>query len=213
MGKDKNAPKRSLSGYMLFCNNIRAKMQRANPEASMLDMAKLMGAKWGTMSDSQKKPFNAKAAKAKQAYNKKMDKYKQTAQYKEFQAKNNVGALVKKVCKQFGIDCKKRNPTKFVNDPNAPSRAASGFFLFGASVRPALLKKFKGQPVSVVAKAIGEQWKSISDAEKAKWNKKAQTGKKAVEAKRKKYQKTTSFKNYEAAKKEFNILRKKAMKA
>merc|ERR1712198_410768 len=110
----------------------------------------------------------------------------------------------------MGIVCKKRNPTQFPSDPNAPKRAPSAFFLFGASVRPALQKKLKGKPVSAVAKAIGEQWKKISDSEKAKFEKKATAAKKAVEASRKKYEKTTSFKNYQAAKKEF-LKQKKAL--
>jgi hypothetical protein len=121
--------------------------------------------------------------------------------------------LIKKVCKKFNIACKKRNPTQFPNDPSAPSRAASAYFLFGDSVRPALMKKMKGQPISAVAKAIGEQWKSISATEKAKFDKKAAAQKKAVEAERKKYEKTTAFKNYQAAKKEYNKMKKKAMKA
>jgi len=210
MGKDPNAPKRPLSAYFLYMADIRAKTVKENPQASMTQMSGIIAGKWKKLSDSQKKPYEAKAAKAKAAYQKKMEKYKNSAAYKKFQDSNQVPTLVKNICKKFNIVCKKRNPTQFPSDPNAPKRAPSAFFLFGASVRPALQKKLKGKPVSAVAKAIGEQWSKISDSEKAKFEKKATVAKKGVEASRKKYEKTTSFKNYQAAKKEF-LKQKKAL--
>merc|ERR1739838_939155 len=78
---------------------------------------------------------------------------------------------------------------------------------------PALLKKHKGEKVSVVAKIIGEQWKDVSDAEKSKFQKKADKLKAQVAAEQKKYAKTTSAKNYAAARKEFAKEKKAAMKA
>eukprot|EP00492_Amphilonche_elongata_P005214 TRINITY_DN66_c0_g1_i5.p1 TRINITY_DN66_c0_g1~~TRINITY_DN66_c0_g1_i5.p1 ORF type:complete len:90 (+),score=26.94 TRINITY_DN66_c0_g1_i5:56-325(+) len=87
---------------MLFCKENRAKTIRENPKASMTELSKIMGAKWGKMTDAQKKPFNAKYAKAKAVYDKKFAKYKTSAQYKKFQEANNVGGLIKKVCKKFG---------------------------------------------------------------------------------------------------------------
>eukprot|EP00492_Amphilonche_elongata_P005210 TRINITY_DN66_c0_g1_i12.p1 TRINITY_DN66_c0_g1~~TRINITY_DN66_c0_g1_i12.p1 ORF type:complete len:141 (+),score=51.20 TRINITY_DN66_c0_g1_i12:56-478(+) len=137
------------------------------------------GAKWKKMTDAQKKPFNAKYAKAKAVYDKKFAKYKTSAQYKKFQEANNVGGLIKKVCKKFGIANKKRNPTTFPSDPNAPKKATSAYFFFAASVRPGIQKKLAGKPVSEVAKVIAEQWKKIGSAEKAKFEKKSASDKKA----------------------------------
>lgn len=202
-----------LKGYFLFLQEIRAKTQRAHKNASMVELGSIMAAEWSALTDAQKKPYNAKAAKAKGGYAKKLEAYKKTDAYKQFKSKSDVGGLVKKICKKYNIDCKKRNPTSFPADPSAPKRATSGFFLYSGSVRPALFKKNKGKPASVVAKKIGEQWKSLSDAEKSKFNKKADKMKAEVAAKQKKYAKTTSAKNYEAARKEFAKDKKAAMKA
>jgi len=212
MVKDPNAPKRPATGFILFCNDIRAKVQRENPDLAMTQMSSIMGGKWKELSESQQNSWKAKAAKAKAAYDKKMEKYKKTDDYKKFKEAQNVGGLIKKVCKQFNIECKKRNPTQFPSDPSAPKKAASPFFLFSSSVRPSLLKKFKGKPMSEVAKQIGEQWKKCSETEKAKFQKKADNEKKAVLAKKKKYEKTTSFKNYLSARKEYTKLKNAAMK-
>lgn len=213
MVKDKNAPKRPLSGYFLFTAEIRAKTQKANKNASMTELSGIMAKQWKELSDAQKKPYQAKAAKAKAVYQKKMEAYKKTDSYKNHQAKSNVKGLIKKICKKYNIDCKKRNPTKFPADPSAPKRAPSGFFLFGASVRPALQKKLAGKPVSEVAKKIGEQWKNLSETEQSKFQKKAEKLKAGVAAEQKKYAKTTSAKNYAAARKEFAKERKAALKA
>merc|ERR1719204_2585738 len=109
-----------------------------------------------------------------------MEKYKKSADYQAFKNSNKVPDLVKSICKKFKIDCKKRNPTTFPVDPNAPKRAASAYFLFGASVREGIQKKLKGQPVSEVAKAIAQQWKKISDSDKASLKRKRQLQRKQV---------------------------------
>jgi len=213
MVKDPNAPKRPATGYILFCNSVRAKVSRDNSDLVMTQLSGIMGGMWKELSESQQNSWKGKASKAKAAYDKKMAKYKTTSDYTKFQAAKNVGGLIKKVCKQFNIDCKKRNPTQFPSDPSAPKRAPSAFFVFAATVRPALLKKLNGKPVSELAKQIGEQWKECSDTQKAKCQKKADSEKKAVLAKKKKYEKTTSFKNYVSAKKEYTKQKNKAMKA
>merc|ERR1719295_1527239 len=115
---------------MLFCADIRAKTIRENPDASMTELSKILGAKWKELSDAQKKPFNAKYAKAKAVYDKKFAKYKASASYKEFKEGNNVQDLIKKVCKKFNIVCKKRKPTSFPSDPNAPKKSNFCLFLF-----------------------------------------------------------------------------------
>merc|ERR1719354_794778 len=205
----------------------------------MTELSGIMAKQWKELSDAQKKPYQAKAAKAKAVYQnngknclmlkrnrtklrqqkpkpcirRKWKHTKKTDSYKNHQAKSNVKGLIKKICKKYNIDCKKRNPTKFPADPSAPKRAPSGFFLFGASVRPALQKKLAGKPVSEVAKKIGEQWKNLSETEQSKFQKKAEKLKAGVAAEQKKYAKTTSAKNYAAARKEFAKERKAALKA
>lgn len=205
--KDPNAPKRPLSGYMLFCNDNRTKFQKANPDASMTGLSKILGGAWGKLSDAAKKPYQARATKAKKVYEDKMAKYKKTDNYAKFKAKNDVGGIIKKVCKSFNIACKKRNPTSFPQDPNAPKRAPSAYFLFANSVRDKVQKKYSGEPASVVMKEIGQMWKKCSDT--AKFEKMAEKEKKKAAEKKKKYEKTSSYKNYQAAVKEYQKLKKK----
>lgn len=66
--KDPDAPKRPLSAYMFFSQDQRATVKEDNPDATFGDLGKLLGAKWKEMSDSEKKPYTAKAEADKVRY-------------------------------------------------------------------------------------------------------------------------------------------------
>ena len=54
-------PKRGLSAYMYYTADVRAKFKEENPDAKLGDLAKLMGAKWKTLSAEDKAPYEEKA--------------------------------------------------------------------------------------------------------------------------------------------------------
>ncbi|KAI8969286.1 high mobility group box domain-containing protein, partial [Mycotypha africana] len=66
--KDPNAPKRGLSAYMFFSQEKRAEVKADNPDASFGQIGKLLGEKWKSMSDEDKKPYVAKAEADKKRY-------------------------------------------------------------------------------------------------------------------------------------------------
>uniref|UniRef100_A0A673VG25 HMG box domain-containing protein n=1 Tax=Suricata suricatta TaxID=37032 RepID=A0A673VG25_SURSU len=68
--KDPNAPKRPPSGFFLFCSEFRPKIKSTNPGISIGDVAKKLGEMWNNLSDSEKQPYNNKAAKLKEKYEK-----------------------------------------------------------------------------------------------------------------------------------------------
>ncbi|KAK2118087.1 high mobility group box 3, partial [Saguinus oedipus] len=68
--KDPNAPKRPLSGFFLFCSEIRPKIKSTNPGISIGDVAKKLGEMWNNLNDSEKQPYITKVAKLKDKYEK-----------------------------------------------------------------------------------------------------------------------------------------------
>eukprot|EP00613_Pedinella_sp_CCMP2098_P071977 CAMPEP_0171913252 /NCGR_PEP_ID=MMETSP0993-20121228/11615_1 /TAXON_ID=483369 /ORGANISM="non described non described, Strain CCMP2098" /LENGTH=754 /DNA_ID=CAMNT_0012547207 /DNA_START=29 /DNA_END=2293 /DNA_ORIENTATION=- len=66
--KDPNAPKKPLTGYFIFMATAREGVKAENPEASVGELGKLMGAKWKALSDEEKAPFNEKSEAAKEEY-------------------------------------------------------------------------------------------------------------------------------------------------
>ena len=55
-------------------------------------------------------------------------------------------------------------------DPNAPKRPMSAFLLFGQERRPALKKEQPDLPFTGVGKALGAEWRAMSDAKKKKFS-------------------------------------------
>jgi len=80
--KDKNAPKRNLSAYFLFLGEFRGN----NPNFGLTEMSSKAGAKWKTLTESDRAPFAKQAAADKIRYTREMEAYKTTSDYSEHQA-------------------------------------------------------------------------------------------------------------------------------
>tara|TARA_B100001094_G_C18172408_1_gene795901 strand:+ start:2009 stop:2434 length:426 start_codon:yes stop_codon:yes gene_type:complete len=52
--KDPNKPRRPLSSYTIFCNDIRDDLKKTNPKLSFGEMNKTLGQKWKELDDKQK---------------------------------------------------------------------------------------------------------------------------------------------------------------
>merc|ERR1711920_269247 len=89
-GADPNAPKRSLSAYMLYAASVRDQIVKENPDMTASEVMKEQSVWWKALSESQRKPWNDKATAMKQKYEKKMEKYQKTSDYQtEMVAKRN----------------------------------------------------------------------------------------------------------------------------
>eukprot|EP00494_Astrolonche_serrata_P012757 UN12865 len=64
--KDQNAPARNKSSYILFCNDRREQARSDNPEASMVEISKILGALWSESTDKEKLHSLKKRKKVKQ---------------------------------------------------------------------------------------------------------------------------------------------------
>ncbi|XP_002159252.2 FACT complex subunit SSRP1 isoform X1 [Hydra vulgaris] len=63
--KDENAPKRPMSAFMLYMNEVREKIKADNPGIAFTDIAKKGGEQWKTLTDKTKWENMAKEAKNK----------------------------------------------------------------------------------------------------------------------------------------------------
>ncbi|KAM0949895.1 putative chromatin remodeling & transcriptional activation HMG family [Dioscorea sansibarensis] len=74
--KDPNKPKRPPSAFFVFMEEFRKSYKEKNPNVNKVAViGKAGGEKWKSMSTAEKAPYEAKAAKLKTEYNKKMDAY------------------------------------------------------------------------------------------------------------------------------------------
>jgi len=79
--KDKNAPKRPLSGFFRFTKEFR----KAHPELKLTEVTKGSGAQWKGMDDAQKKKYMEPAAHATAKYQKELAKYKKSDAFAQYQ--------------------------------------------------------------------------------------------------------------------------------
>jgi len=209
--KDPNAPARALSGYMLFCQSKRKEVTKNNADASMTEISTLLGKLWSDSNDKAKAQFQSRANKLKQARDKKMEAYKLTPEYSEFQSRNKANNIIKKYAVQLGIV--KKSYKSFPSDPNAPKRALSAYMCFGNDVRPSVMKANAGAPVSVIGKKIGENWQKLSGAKRAKYDKMAEKEKTSYQTRLAKYQKTKQYAEYMRIRAEYDAERKASGKS
>ncbi|PVU88498.1 hypothetical protein BB561_005819 [Smittium simulii] len=81
--KDPNAPEKWKSAYQLFREDINKKLE--HKKLSFVELSKIHSDQWANLDINQKKYYNDLAMKAKIEYEKKMNQYRKSIQYKEFQ--------------------------------------------------------------------------------------------------------------------------------
>ncbi|KAK6305750.1 hypothetical protein J4Q44_G00245300 [Coregonus suidteri] len=74
--KDPNAPKRPSSAFFIFCADLRPQVKGETPGLSIGDVAKKLGEKWNNLTAEDKVPYEKKAAKLKEKYEKDITAYR-----------------------------------------------------------------------------------------------------------------------------------------
>ncbi|AEO70383.1 uncharacterized protein THITE_2121767 [Thermothielavioides terrestris NRRL 8126] len=81
---DENAPERPPSAYVLFSNKMREELKGRN--LSFAEIAKLVGVNWQNLTAAEKEPFESQAQAIKDKYLSDLAVYKQTPEYRKYQA-------------------------------------------------------------------------------------------------------------------------------
>ena len=80
--KDPNKPKKAKTAFMLYCDVHRPKLmdkqKKDGGKVNIGEVAKELGKMWKALSDKDKKPFNTKAAKGKEAHAQAMNVYQES---------------------------------------------------------------------------------------------------------------------------------------
>jgi len=152
--KKKQGPKRPLSAYMFFCQAMRPDVKRDNPNANFSDLGKLLGAKWQTLKDQEKKPYEKQNQQDKERY----EKDKEELNRKEAEDSGDAEPKSKKTKTAAAAKNKEKQ------GPKAPK---SAYMLFADDERTKLKNEGKDVGFAESGKHIGERWRALSDKEKA----------------------------------------------
>uniref|UniRef100_A0A8C2CGP0 High mobility group box 2 n=1 Tax=Cyprinus carpio TaxID=7962 RepID=A0A8C2CGP0_CYPCA len=74
--KDPNAPKRPPSAFFIFCSEYRPTVKSENPSLSIGEIAKKLGEMWSKQSVADRAPFEQKAVKLREKYEKDVAAYR-----------------------------------------------------------------------------------------------------------------------------------------
>ncbi|CAK4151785.1 unnamed protein product [Aphanomyces euteiches] len=153
--KDPNAPKRALTPFMFFSKECRETLKTEMPHLAFLDISSEIGRRWAQVSDQDKKKYEQMAQKDKDRYQDEKDNYTPDPEYENAKTK--------------GVRTKK--------DPNAPKRPLSAYFFFCQEHRAAIREKNPSKSITEIAPLLAEQWRSLPEKKRAKYNKMASDAK------------------------------------
>merc|ERR1712025_1345715 len=85
--KDKNQPKRPMSAFMFFSNDMRPKVQAELGTTDFGPVAKKVSEMWKALDESARAKYDAENAKAKEKYQEELEKYKKSSEYAQYQEK------------------------------------------------------------------------------------------------------------------------------
>lgn len=157
--KDGNAPKKNLTAYMIWSNDVRNKVREANPEAKMTDLAKIMGEQWKTVSDEEKARYQQLALAERARYDAEITAYKNTDSFRAFQ---QLRASMKDQPKKG-----KKNKDK---DPNAPKKAVGAYMHFCKEQRPLLAEKNPEASFVDLGRLLGVEWQKYTPEQRKKYD-------------------------------------------
>ncbi|KAJ7320232.1 hypothetical protein JRQ81_019743 [Phrynocephalus forsythii] len=133
--KDPNAPKRPPSAFFLFCSEYRPKIKGESPGLSIGDVAKKLGEMWNNTSADDKQPFEKKAAKLKEKYEKETEQQlKQQSQHEYLAPPAQQGVLSKLQRRQTYDLTLNKIVSSQRGQKNLRAALCSGTYLSGASM-------------------------------------------------------------------------------
>uniref|UniRef100_A0AAV1V2I6 HMG box domain-containing protein n=1 Tax=Peronospora matthiolae TaxID=2874970 RepID=A0AAV1V2I6_9STRA len=145
--KDKNAPKRALSAFMFFSNDIRDTVKKEMPELQFLEISSEIGRRWKKITDEERRPYDELAAADKRRYMEEKEDYVPDPSFE-----TTKGTRKKK-------------------DPNAPKRALSAYFFFCNDMRQETRDENPSKKITEIATLSAEKWRALPDKKRVKYQK------------------------------------------
>lgn len=167
--KGDQAPKRAWPAFFFFQNTTREKLKRDNPEMSQKELVSKLGEMWRSMSDSDKKPYLDQERKDKARYMKEKEEFKASG-------------------KDAPVSKKRDKKAKAKAGSNGPKRAWPPFFFYQETRREDLKKENPTLNHKEIVSKLGEEWRTLTEAQKQPYVDKSVEDQKRYEVEKKQYQ-------------------------
>uniref|UniRef100_A0A7N0U7J4 HMG box domain-containing protein n=1 Tax=Kalanchoe fedtschenkoi TaxID=63787 RepID=A0A7N0U7J4_KALFE len=208
--KDPLKPKKPMLAYFIYSNERRPALM--GQSKSVLEISKITGEEWKTMSERKKKPYEEMAKKNKEKYLAEMEEYTKKKAEEELNQKTEEEEMLKiqkqealqllkkkektdNIIKKTKEDKQKKKQAKEGKaevDPNKPKKPASSYILFSKEARKNLQEERPGVNNATLSALISVKWKEITDEEKQRWNDKAAQAMDAYKKEMEEYKKSAA---------------------
>lgn len=172
-------PKRPLSAYMFFMKAKRDGILEEQPElsTSATAAAKAIGALWRVATPDERAPYAAQAAEDKERYKRELEALPEDQRPKPKEKPPKKPRKIRppkepKQPKQPRQPKQKKAPRpKPPSGPPKPKGALTAYMYFVKAKRTELLAEDPRLSVTETAKATGQEWRNLTDEEKAPFDK------------------------------------------
>ncbi|CAN6243804.1 unnamed protein product [Urochloa humidicola] len=180
-GKGKAAPERKkpCTAYVLWLKDQWTEIKQENPEADFKEVTNSLGTKWKALGAEEKQPYEERYRQEKEAYLQVVGQEKREAEAMKLLEEQQMQWTAKELLEQYlkfrqeaeeGDSKKgKRKNSKKGKDPAKPKQPMSAYFMYSQERRAALVAEKKNVPE--IGKITGEEWKSMTEAQKAPYEK------------------------------------------
>ncbi|XP_010915687.1 high mobility group B protein 6 isoform X2 [Elaeis guineensis] len=169
--KDKDCleKKKPCPAYVLWCKDQWNEVKKENPDADFKEISNTLGAKWKTLSAEEKKPYEEKYQREKEAYLQIVGQEKRENEAIKLLEEEQLQKTAMELLEQYmqfkqEVD-KEGKKMRKQKDPLKPKHPMSAFLLFSQERRAALLEQNKN--VLEIAKIAGEEWKNMTEGQRA----------------------------------------------
>ncbi|KAI4984273.1 hypothetical protein ZWY2020_051950 [Hordeum vulgare] len=187
-GKAGNERKKPAPAYILWCKDQWAEIKKS-PDADFKEVTNALGAKWKTLSNEEKQPYEERYRQEKEAYLQVVGQEKREAEAMKLLDEEQMRWTAKELLGQYlkfrqeadgdGNSKKAKNKRKKEKDPSKPKQPMSAYFLYSQERRAALVAEKKTVPE--IGKITGEEWKGMTEAQKAPYEEAARKQKEAYQ--------------------------------
>ncbi|KAJ3682996.1 hypothetical protein LUZ60_013223 [Juncus effusus] len=166
--KKKNL-KKPCTAYIHWLKDQWNEIKKENPEVDFKEVSNTLGAKWKNLSAEEKKPYEEKYQKEKEAYLQIVGQEKRETEAMKLLEEDQMQKTAMELLEQYlkfkqEADNEGKKKTRKEKDPLKPKQPMSAFFIFSKE-RRAVLPENKN--MVEFAKIAGEEWKGMSEKQKA----------------------------------------------
>ena len=167
--RDKNAPRRNQTAYLLFQQSMKEQYRALHPEMNLGQIAKMTSQDYAEMPQEQKDAWERRAEADRVRYLQELARYIPPPGHDA--TGNALSEGKNPYCGSFRGPPVRRQDT----DPNRPRRNLSAYLLFQNANRERIRKENPAGGISFgqMSKRASQLWERITPEEKEKWEKEA----------------------------------------